>query len=248
MQGAMSSRRTSMSSKRAGLLAAGVVALCAIGSPRGEAAVDVSSFAVTPATTAAGGHPNLTIAVKFAEPATGVKDIALHLPGGLTANPSAFAYCSRGRLVRYICPPKSRLGFFTVVAVSYGIELPFSATLYNMRPRPTERIRIGVPIPTPQRVFAAELSIKERPADKGLDFVATDLPRDVAGVTVRVSELKIWLIGTVRRRIRKRLRWRAFLTNPTACVPAASSLELTLYEPPGAVITRSSSFTPTGCR
>jgi len=240
--------RTLLSRKRAAALAGAVLVACAATATRGEAAVDVSSFAVTPSTAAAGGHPNLTIAVGFAEPASGVKDIALHLPAGLTANPSAFAYCSRGDLIRYSCPSKSRLGSLSVVAVAYGLELPFSATLYNMRPGPAERVRIGVPIPGPDQIFAVELPIKERPADKGLDFTITGLPQNVAGVTVRVSELKIWLKGTVRRKVRKRWRRRAFLTNPSTCAPAASSLELTSYDPPGAVITTTSSFTPTGCR
>src|SRR5207244_3628259 len=115
----MQTPRTSMSRRRAALLAGAVLATCALVAPRGEAAVDVSSFAVTPSTTVAGAHPNLTIAVKFAEPASGVKDLALHLPRGLTANPSAFAYCSRDDLIRYFCPPKSRLGYFSVVAVVY---------------------------------------------------------------------------------------------------------------------------------
>ena len=229
------------------MLATAVLVACAMVAARGEAAVDVSSFAVTPSTTAASGHPNLTIAVKFALPASGVKDIALHLPAGLAANPSAFAYCSRGDLIGYLCPATSRLGSFTVVAVAYGLEFPFSANLYNMRPRPTERVLVGVPIPTLKQVFAVALPIRERPTDHGLDFSVTGLPEDVAGVTVRVSELRISIKGTVRRKVRKRWRRRSFLTNPSACVPALSSLELTWYDPPGATLTTTSSFTPTGC-
>jgi hypothetical protein len=207
----------------------------------------VSSFSVAPSTTKAGGHPNLSISVAFAEPTTGVKDIALHLPAGLTANPNAFAFCSRGRLVRYLCPSKSRLGSFTVVAVAYGIQLPFSADLYNMRPAPTERVRIGTPIPAPKQVLAGELPITERPTDGGLDVVVTGLPQEIPGVSVRVVEVKLSLKGTVRRKVRKRWRRRAFLTNPTTCVPATSVLELTTYDVPPIVITNTSSYTPTGC-
>src|SRR4051794_7456259 len=101
-----------------GLIAvAALLIVAAIAAPAGEAAVDVSTFSLAPSTTAEGRHPNLAISVAFAEPTTGVKDIALHLPAGLTANPNAFAFCSRRRLVRYICPSKSRLGSFTVVVV-----------------------------------------------------------------------------------------------------------------------------------
>jgi hypothetical protein len=230
------------------MLATAVLLAYAPVATRGEAAVDVSSFAVTPSTTAASGHPNLTIAVRFAQPASGVKDLAVHLPAGLTANPRAFAYCSRADLIRYLCAANSRLGSITVVAVAYGLEFPFSANLYNLRPRPTERVRVGVPIPTLKQVFAVELPIRERPADHGLDFTVSGLPQEVAGVTVRVSELSISIRGTLRRKVRKHWRRRAFLTNPSACVPALSSLDLTWYDPPGAMVTTTSSFTPTGCR
>jgi hypothetical protein len=219
--------------------------LAAVAASGSEAAVNVSSFSVTPSTTQAAGHPNLAFTVAFPEPTSGVKDIALHLPAGLTANPNAFAFCSRSRLVRYVCPAKSRVGSFSVVAVAYGIELPFKADLYNMRPRSTERLRIGTPIPRPGG--AAELPITERPADKGLDVVVSGLPQQPPGMTVRVSAVKLSLKGTVRRKIRKKWRRRAFLTNPTTCVPATSVLELTTHDAPPAVITKTSSYTPTGC-
>jgi hypothetical protein len=218
----------------------------AVAAPGAGAAVDVSSFTVTPSSTQAGGHPNLTIRVAFPEPTTGVKDISFHLPPGLRANPNAFAFCSTRRLVRYICPPKSRLGSLFVIAVVYGIELPYRADLYNMRPRAGDRVRIGTPVPSPQQVFAAELPLTERPGG-GLGFAVTGLPQDFAGVTVKVSEVRIWLKGAVRRKIKRRMRRRAFLTNPATCVPATSVLELTSHDAPGTVITRTSSFTPTGC-
>ena len=227
-------------------IAAAAVLVAAIAAPRAQAAVDVSSFSVTPSTTLAGGHPNLGIRVAFPEPTTGVKDITFHLPAGLSANSSAFAYCSRRQLVRYICPPKSRLGSLSVLAVVYGIELPFRTDLYNMRPVAGERVRIGAPVPTPEKVLAAELPIAERP-EGGLGFAVTGLPQNVAGVTVRVSKVEIWLKGTVRRKIRKRWRRRAFLTNPAACIAATSVLELTTNDVPAALITKTSSFTPTGC-
>jgi hypothetical protein len=232
-----------------GLIAlAALLVVAAIAAPAGEAAVDVSGFSVAPSTTEAGGHPNLAFSVAFAEPTPGVKDIALHLPAGLTATPNAFAFCSRRRLVRYLCPSKSRLGSFTVVVVAYGTELPFRAELYNMRPGATERVRIGTPIPAPKQVLAGELPITERPADRGLDVVVTGLPQEIpGGVSVRVVDVKLSLKGTVRRKVRKKWRTRAFLTNPTTCVPATSVLELTTFDVPPIAITKTSSYTPSGC-
>ena len=226
---------------------ASALIVAAVAASESEAAVDVSSFSVTPSTTQAGGHPNLAFTVAFAEPTTGVKDIALHLPAGLTANPNAFAFCSRSRLVRYVCPAKSRVGSFSVVVVAYGIELPFKADLYNMRPGSTERLRIGTPIPGSRPGRAAELPITERPADKGLDVVVSGLPQPPPGITLRVSAVKLFFKGTVRRKIRKKWRRRAFLTNPATCAPATSVLESTWYDAPETVITKTSSYTPTGC-
>jgi hypothetical protein len=214
-----------------------------------SAAVDVSHFSVTPSTTEVGAHPNLGVAVRFGEASTGLKDFALHLPAGLTANPRAIPFCSRKRLLADLCSPRSNAGSITVVGVAFGFELRVTRKIYNVRPRPTEHLRLAVPIfgSSSRPGFAAELPVTERPADKGLDIAVVGLPREVGGIAVRVKEFSFWFKGVSRTRVKKRLRKKAFLTNPPICTPATSVLELTSHDAPAAKIVRTAAFTPTGC-
>ena len=76
------------------------------------------------------------------------------------------------------------------------------------------------------------------------------LPREVGGITVRIKEIGFSFKGIVRSKVRKKSGKRSFvktpfLTNPSACAPATSVLELTPHDSPA--IASSSAFTPTGC-
>jgi hypothetical protein len=213
-----------------------------------RAAPTVSRFSVTPSTVLAGGHPDLRVSIGFSEPAV-VKNVSLHLPGGLTADPRAIPFCPRKRLLANLCSPGNKVGSITVVGVAYGFELPVTRKIYNARPRPAEKLRLGVPIfGTYSRPgIAAELPVTERPADKGLDMAVIGLPSDVGGIPVRVKELSFWMKGVARIRKGKKSVKRAFLTNPISCAAATSVLEVTLHEAPAAPLTAGASFTPAGC-
>jgi hypothetical protein len=214
-----------------------------------EAAATVSGFAVTPSTTQAGGHPNLSVTVAFSEP-TALSSLALHLPANLTADARAIPFCSRKSLLADFCSTGSRVGSITVVAVAYGIELPVKREIYNTRPGPTVRLLLGVPIVASYggTGVAAELPVTERPQDKGLDIAITGLPSEVAGIPIRLKSASLWIKGVSRTRTGKRIRKRPFLTNPALCTPARSGLDVTLHDTAATMLTASSSFTPTGCR
>jgi hypothetical protein len=234
---------------RGGFAAVAAVLAGVLPTASAHAAPDVSQFSVTPSTTQAGGHPNLQISTSFSSPSSGVKDFALHLPAGLSATPTAIPYCTRKRLLADICSPRSVAGSITAVGEAYGFDVPVSRKIYNVRPVASERVRLAVPIlgSLSRPGIAAELPVTERPADKGLDMVVSGLPQQVNGLPIRVKRLSIRLRGTVRTRVRKRLRTKAFLTNPRTCTPATSVLEVTTHEAPTATITKTSAFTPTGC-
>ncbi len=213
-----------------------------------QAAVTIARFSVTPSTIQAGGHPRLRLSIVFSEP-TGLSALALHLPAGLTAQPRAIPFCSRKSLLADFCPGTSKVGSIDAVAVAYGIELPVTREIYNARPRPTERLRLGVPIVpfyTGSGV-AAELPVTERPGDKGLDMAVAGLPSQVSGIPVRLEEVGFSIKGMARTRIKKRIRTRAFLTNPTSCTAATSVVDVTLNDLPATTLRASSSFTLSGC-
>jgi hypothetical protein len=210
-------------------------------------AVTVTGFSVAPSTTKAGGHPNVRVTIAFSEQVA-VSGLALHLPPGLSAEPHAIPFCPRKKLWADLCPRSSRVGSIAIVAVAYGLELPVTRKIYNARPGPAERLRFGVPI-IPSYTgpgVAAELPVSERP-DKGLDIAVAGLPSDVGGIPVRLKEITVGIKGVSRSRIKKRIRKRAFLTNPVACMPATSVLDVTLHDAPTSPLTASSSFTPSGC-
>jgi hypothetical protein len=231
-------------------VAVATVLLAAAGATQASAAVDVGLFSVAPSTTTAGGHPNLRVSVRFTDGSSGLKDIALHLPGGLAANPRAASFCRPKRLAADLCPPQSKVGSVTVVGVAFGLELTVTRKIYNVRAKPGERLRLAVPIFGSLRRpgIAAELPVTARPADGGLDMAVTGLPREVNGISVSIKEVGFSFRGVVRTRTKKRrLRTRAFLTNPLACAPATSVLDVTSHDAPSQKIVRTSVFTPTGC-
>jgi hypothetical protein len=230
------------------ILAAAILTTALASTESASATATVSRFSVTPSTIQAGGHPRLRLSIVFSEP-TGLRSLALHLPAGLTAQPRAIPFCSRKSLLADFCPRQSKVGSIEAVAVAYGLELPVTREIDNVRPRPTERLRLGVPI-VPSYTgtgVAAEIPVTERPGDKGLDMAISGLPGEVGGIPVRLEEIGFSIKGMSRTRIKKRIRTRAFLTNPTSCTAATSVVDVTLQDVPATTLTASSSFTPSDC-
>jgi hypothetical protein len=143
----------------------------------------------------------------------------------------------------------SKTGSITSVAVWYGFELPVTREIYKVRPRPAERLRLGVPIigSYPRPGVAAEIPITERAGTGGLDMAVTGLPSEVGGIPIRVKELGLSIKGLKRTRMKRTILKRPFLTNPVSCTPATSVLNVTLQDAAVTALTASSSFTPTGC-
>ena len=94
---------------RAGILSLACLLVCA--APAG-AAFDVTAFEVTPATTAAGAHADVTIATSFTpygrreQP----RNITFHLPPGLAGDPFATPRCSEAEYRADSCPAVTRVG------------------------------------------------------------------------------------------------------------------------------------------
>jgi hypothetical protein len=217
--------------------------------PTANAALSVSRFSVTPSTTQAGGHPNLDVSIAFDPPTADVRDIALHLPPGLTASARAAPFCSRTNLVADLCPLETKVGSVGLVGEALGIEAEVRRNIYNVRPAGSERLRLGVPVfgSISRGGVALTLPVTARPADGGLDIAVAGPPREVAGYAVRLRELRFRLKGVVRRKIRGKVRRRFLLTNPLSCRPASTVLDVSAHEGPPPRISKVSTFTPKGC-
>src|SRR3954469_9118476 len=131
-------------------LAALVVALALAVPASASAAVTISSFKVTPSTTAAGAHPDLTIDTAFAlDPATDdVKSVGVLLPQGLVGDPNAADRCSAAAFKADTCPASSKVGTTTAAVTATVVVLPVDQTvpgdIYNLAPQGDEPARLGV--------------------------------------------------------------------------------------------------------
>jgi hypothetical protein len=243
----VTSRTRSRSIKKRLVPAAALIALCLAAT--GQAALNVSAFSVTPSTTQVRGHPDLTVSESFDPPTADVKEIVLHLPAGLTANARAAPVCRRSYLVADLCPLQTKVGQVGLVGIAFGFEAEVARNIYNLKRSGEEALRLGVPLfgSLTRGGASLVLPVRQRPQDHGLDVAVAGPPREVAGYSVQLKQLTFRLKGSVRARIKGRLRRRAFLTNPGSCGPATTALDIVAYEGPPPMLTKVSSFTLTGC-
>ena len=213
-----------------------------------HSAVSVSHFAMTPSTTQAGANPTLDLTVSFQPPTSEVRGIVLHLPPGLTANSAAAPFCRRSLLLSDLCPLTTRVGTVTLAGEALGFEAEAKRNLYNLRTAGTERLRLGVPIfgSFSRGGVALTLPVVAR-GDGGLDVALAGPPREVAGYAIRIKRVGLRLQGVVRRKVKRRVRRRALLTNPRSCGPVTTVLEIATHDVPPVMLTHSSTFTVTGC-
>jgi hypothetical protein len=232
---------------------AALVVLLALAMPAvAGASVSITSFKVTPSTTQAGGHPDLTIDTAFDLNPTSddVKSVGVVLPQGLVGDPNAADRCSATAFAADNCPASSKVGTTTasVVATVALVDMPQDAPgdVYNLQPRAGEPARLGVilrpaaagVVPL-DKVFLQSGVTTGPQTDYGLATTFDGLPRTSGGVETRVTAMKLVLKGKAAK--------GSFLTNPTDCRPAKTTATVTSYDEPNAVKTATSSFTPTDC-
>ena len=133
---------------RAGILTLACLLLCA--APAG-AAFDVTAFEVTPATTAAGAHADVTIATSFTPYDAGApsrpRNITFHLPPGLAGDPFATPRCAEADYRADACPAATKVGSVAATATAVITLLPVrqdvTGDLYNLQPAGSEPARLG---------------------------------------------------------------------------------------------------------
>ena len=216
-----------------------------------HAAFEVTSFAVTPASTAAGAHADVTIAAGFPAFAVGnapqrPRDLVFHLPPGLAGDPFATPRCSEAAFRADGCPAATRIGGVAATADAVVLGLPVAqdvtGDLYNVVPAGAEPARLGAvlrPLGGLLGKFTVATTVTARPSDGGLDATVRDLPTELNGLQVYTSRLAFTLQG--------RPGGRPFMRNPTSCRPAISTVDATPYGEPATPVSRTSSFTPADC-
>ena len=238
-----------------GAIATAALLLGAAGPAR--AAFDVTAFEVTPSSTAAGAHADVTIATSFTPYNAGgrqPRNLTFHLPPGLAGDPFATPRCTEVDYRADKCPPATKVGTADATASVVALSLPLlrqtvTGDLYNLEPSGPEPARLGAVLRPTGDVLLGKLFvptvITARSTDGGLDSVVTELPRTLPTTgelaQVYTERMAFTLQG------RPAGGTGPFMRNPTSCNPATSTVEATPYGEPAATVTKTSSFTPTDC-
>ena len=166
------SRRMRAKRTLAAMLAALIASLLL--SATASAAPTVSQFTVTPGTAnggATGAGHDVSIHLELGGTSgTGqdVKDLTIHLPPGLVANPQAAPQCTVAQLNADNCPAASQVGEVSNSVTAYitVVPVPLTATgaLYNLVPKPGEPGRFGIVLDAGRRSAEDHPAIRRRPA------------------------------------------------------------------------------------
>jgi hypothetical protein len=214
-----------------------------------SASVSVTSFKVTPSTTQAGAHPDLTVDTSFSLDPTSddVKSVGVLLPQGLVGDPNAADRCSASAFAADNCPASTKVGTTTasVTATVVLLEVPQTVTgdVYSLQTQGDEAARLGVvlrpSLPGAEKVFLQSPVTVGPQTGYGLLTNFDGLPRTSGPIETRVDSMKLVLAGKAAHGF--------FMTNPTDCREATSTATITSYDDAGSPKTATSSFTPTGC-
>ena len=219
---------------RAGILT--LAARCCSPPRPAQAAFDVTAFELTPSSTAAGAHADVTIATSFppydaADPPQRPRNVVFHLPPGLAGDPFSTPRCTEADYRADACPAATKIGSVAAKATrdrsarapGQAGRRPATSTTSSRR-APSRRGsapccgRSGGLL---GKLFVPTV-IKARATDGGLDSVVTELPTELGGH--RALHASGW-----RSRCRAARRagpGRSCATRPRAS-PATSTVEAT---------------------
>lgn len=180
-----------------------------------------------------------------------LRDMIITLPPGLIGNPEAVPEkCTQAQFAADTCPADSTVGTTTANANGAGLPVPLPAvdgTVYVLDPEPTDAGTLGIVLRPPglDKLFVVNHIQTQRLAsgDYALRNEVLNMPRQVTLLGVPVAD--ITLTSLVLNLNARTTDGKAFLTNPTSCAPADSSLEAISYT--DQLATGSDSFVPTGC-
>lgn len=227
------------------VLAALVLALPAAA----RAAIRVDSLTVTPATTAAGANADVQINEQFSYGGSNSDSIlnsTLHLPAGLLGNPQASPRCPEASFEADSCSANTRVGS-TVVGAKLGGLLPSTSNgdIYNLVPDATHPAVLGIVVrplpPIGQKIFLKSPISLRTSGDFGIESPVDAQPNSSSGVPIQITSTTITLFGT------RPWLLTPFMSNPTSCKAATSSLDASSHDAPTTISTASSTFTPTDC-
>lgn len=157
-----------------GLLVA-AAAILAVAAPAAFAKSEVIQFTNTPSTTQAGGHPNIVTFTEFSSHLQGTpppcecndpKDVHIHTPAGVIANPHVVSICNAADLAAYTCPADAQVGYVVFKIANY-----LTVPLYRIFPRAGQASLFAFVFPAPGGAIPLYIAVNARTGgDYGLDF------------------------------------------------------------------------------
>jgi hypothetical protein len=220
-------------------------------------AFSVSSVTVTPSTTVAGAHPDLTISTDFASDPTVASEtpqvLSTHFGPGIIGNPQAAPRCpvavfeTTTAVPGSGCPASTIVGTSQTHIVPVGLAPPgplptLPGVVFNVETTsPDQAAQLGVMTIT-SATTATHTLIPARlsPLDLGLDNTTADPLTNNAGPPigpVHITNLTLTLNALASG--------GPFMTNPTSCIPVSVTATATSYG--GTTSSASGGYTPTDC-
>ncbi|MBJ7353481.1 MAG: hypothetical protein JHC98_01530 [Thermoleophilaceae bacterium] len=208
------------------------------------------SFTASASSYVANAHPTLTMNIARADKSKQLKNLAIHLPAGLTANTGSVPQCTQASATAATCAttqPTSQVGTIPSTTIGSGTET-YNVTggkIFAVVPNATEPARFQAIIPVvvgPYNLgnLSVPISGSLRSSDYGIDL-ATTLPTRYEGIAVRIQTMQMIINGTVNS--------QNYMNNPSKCTAGTISADFTAADatPDSSTANNSSAYTATGC-
>ena len=179
--------------RRLWVLTATTAAFLAVAGPV-AASVPIHAFNTLPSTTQAGAHPDVEFSFHLGNRSEvptpcacdDARNVTVHLPTGLTANPHAVPQCSIAQFASDLCPVDSQVGVSEVrVSVAqYAGEIDgFTAPVFNLIPPPEEAGLLGFKTTFDTPVFTVASARTD--SDYGLNAIVANIDHFASLVSVK---------------------------------------------------------------
>ncbi|MFL5844201.1 MAG: hypothetical protein ACJ762_05865 [Solirubrobacteraceae bacterium] len=213
-----------------------------------SAAPGVATPKAAPVDPKAGAHSDFTVSFDVTDlGAVGaggddLKSLRLDLPPGLVGNPTATGgVCTADQLAADACPATTKVGTTVTTATVLLVQQDIAGDIYNVTPGAGEAARLGIVLRPAGGLLGKvvlQSPVTVRDTDGGLRSVVNDIPATSNGLDLRIDRMSLTLLG-------KLASGKSFMTNPTSCGVAPTTITIGTYA--GATASATSSFTPTNC-
>jgi hypothetical protein len=205
-----------------------------------QADITVSNVSAKPANVKAGANSDFTLSFDLGG-SESIRDLDLNLPAGLIGNPNNAAQCKQTDFANDACPAASKVGTQTVNVTVGGI-LPSTVNgdVFNLVPDKPEPAQLGIKLNSPPPAAPQHLKsdVTVRPSDSGLTSTIRGIPNNLNGVSLHIDKITLTLQA-------KSGANKPFMTNPTSCNPAPTTLHV--VGDGNTAADGNASFTPTNC-